>query len=62
MASVSPLRVIADGLIHQAEALPRQSRAAALLRDAAASLLDADAELEPEVGASILPFRQGLTG
>lgn len=42
------LRVIADGLIANAEELPRESEAARLLRDAATSLLDADTALERE--------------
>jgi hypothetical protein len=40
------LRVIADGLIHRAETLPRRHPAAGQLRDAAAALLDADMALE----------------
>jgi hypothetical protein len=42
------LRVIADGLVSHAEEMPRDSEAARLLRDAAASLLDADTALERE--------------
>jgi len=42
------LRVIADGLIHQAGLRPQGSRSGQLLRDAAASLLDADLALETE--------------
>lgn len=38
-------RVLADGLIHQAEQLPRKHPAVQCLRDAAASLLDADMHL-----------------
>lgn len=38
-------RVLADGLIHRAEQLPRKHPAAQCLRDAAASLLDADMHL-----------------
>lgn len=40
-------RVLADGLIHQAEMLPRAHPTARCLRDAAASLLDADMHLSP---------------
>ncbi|WP_420478250.1 hypothetical protein [Brevundimonas sp. FT23028] len=36
------LRVLADGLIHRAETLPRKHPAVHCLRDAAAALLDAD--------------------
>lgn len=36
------LRVLADGLIHRAECLPRDHPARGPLRDAAASILDAD--------------------
>lgn len=43
----STYRVLADGLIHRAEMLPREHRAAHHLRDAAASLLDADMCLNP---------------
>lgn len=43
-----PLRTLADGLIHLAEERPRKSDSARLLRDAAASLLDADEALERE--------------
>jgi ATP-dependent Clp protease ATP-binding subunit ClpA len=45
---MNALRVIADGLIQGAEALPRKSVAARHLREAAASLLDADCALEAE--------------
>lgn len=38
-------RVLADGLINQAEQLPREHPATRCLRDAAASLLDADMHL-----------------
>lgn len=38
-------RVLADGLIHQVEQLPRQHPAAGCLRDAAAALVDADMHL-----------------
>lgn len=41
-ANDSTLRVIADGLIHRAECRPKGCEGARLLRDAAASLLDAD--------------------
>ncbi|MFN4296781.1 MAG: hypothetical protein ACK4FB_08045 [Brevundimonas sp.] len=40
-------RVLADGLIHQAEMLPKKHPAARHLREAAASLLDADMCLSP---------------
>lgn len=42
------LRRLADGLIGQAEIRPPQSRSAHLLRDAAASILDAEAAIEAE--------------
>ena len=42
------LRTIADGLIHKAECRPKRSHSARLLRDAAASLLDADAAIQIE--------------
>lgn len=42
------LRTLADGLINKAEELPRESASAGHLRDAAASLLDADSALERE--------------
>jgi hypothetical protein len=45
---VSVLRTIADGLIDMAEKRPRKSDSAQLLRDAAASLLDADEAIERE--------------
>lgn len=41
-------RALADGLIAAAEALPPRSEGAGHLRDAAASLLDADQALERE--------------
>lgn len=41
-------RVLADGLIHQAELRPRGSESRRLLRDAAAALLDADLAIEIE--------------
>jgi len=47
-ANDSTLRVIADGLIHKAECRPKGSRSAQQLRDAAASILDADASIERE--------------
>ena len=43
------LRSVADGLVARAETLPKGSWAASYLRDAATSLLDADAALEREV-------------
>ena len=46
-ANDNTYRVLADGLIHQAEKLPRKHPAAQCLRDAAASLLDADMHLQP---------------
>lgn len=46
-ANDSTYRVLADGLIHRAEELPRKHPAARHLRDAAASLLDADTALNP---------------
>lgn len=64
-ANDSTLRVIADGLIHRAECKPRASRSAELLRDAAATLLDADLaehrELQDLIAANDAP-RQGRTG
>lgn len=54
IASLTPmhppslLRVLADGLINYAETRPRRSDSAGMLRDAAASLLDADAAIERE--------------
>jgi len=42
------LRTVADGLIHKAECRPKRSESARLLRDAAASLLDADAAIQVE--------------
>lgn len=42
VANEGTYRVLADGLINQAEQLPRQHPAVQCLRDAAASLLDAD--------------------
>ena len=39
-------RVIADGLIHDAECLPKGCDAARLLREAAGNLLDADSALD----------------
>ena len=42
VANDGTYRVLADGLINQAEQLPRQHPAVRCLRDAAASLLDAD--------------------
>ena len=51
------LRVLADGLINGAETLQGRSDAARHLRDAAASLLDADCALEREAdGANLLTF------
>lgn len=44
----SLLRVVADGLIHMAVERPDRSESARLLRDAAGSLLDADAAIEHE--------------
>ncbi len=41
-------RALADGLINAAEQLPKRSAGARHLRDAAASLLDADQALERE--------------
>lgn len=41
-------RVLADGLIHQAEQLPEDSAGRGHLRDAAAALLEADMALERE--------------
>lgn len=38
------LRVIADGLIYRASCKPKGSRSAELLRDAVATILDADME------------------
>lgn len=46
MAGDPILRVLADGLIRRAEELPRRHPAAGQLRDAAASILDADMALE----------------
>lgn len=48
-------RVLADGLIHQAEQLPKKHPAARHLRDAAASLLDADMCLNPANDADRKP-------
>lgn len=45
------LRTVADGLIARAEAKPRGSRSAELLRDAAATILDADLAEERELTA-----------
>lgn len=45
-ANDSTLRVIADGLIHRAECRPKGCEGARLLRDAAASLLDADMAIQ----------------
>ena len=42
------LRCLADGLIAQAERRPPRSHSAHLLRDAAASILDAEAAMETE--------------
>ena len=42
------LRVLADGLIAQAERRPPRSHSARLLRDAAASILDAEMTIETE--------------
>ncbi len=42
------LRRLADGLIAQAERRPARSHSAHLLRDAAASILDAEAAMESE--------------
>lgn len=42
------LRRLADGLIAQAERRPSRSHSAQLLRDAAASILDAEAAIEGE--------------
>lgn len=44
----SVLRVIADGLVARAENRPKDSESAGMLRDAAASLLDADQAIERE--------------
>lgn len=48
------LRTLADGLISRAEAKPRGTRSAELLRDAAATILDADLAEEREL-AALLP-------
>lgn len=45
IANEGTYRVLADGLINQAELLPRKHPAVQCLRDAAASLLDADMHL-----------------
>lgn len=45
-ANDSTLRVIADGLIHRAECRPRGCEGGRLLREAAASLLDADMAIQ----------------
>lgn len=62
-ANDSTLRVIADGLIHRASCKPKGSRSAELLRDAAASLLDADAaehrELQSLLAANDSPRQTG---
>lgn len=48
MAADPTYRVLADGLIARAETRPKHSDSARLLRDAAASLLDADMAIERE--------------
>lgn len=53
-ANDSTLRVIADGLIHRAECRPKGCEGARLLRDAAASLLDADMVIQ-RADAAMLP-------
>lgn len=45
------LRTLADGLILRAEAKPQGARSAELLRDAAATILDADLAEERELAA-----------
>ena len=50
MSPVTGLRVIADVLVQRAEQRPAGSESARLLRDAAASVLDADAAIEREDG------------
>ncbi|HYC66659.1 hypothetical protein [Brevundimonas sp.] len=50
-ANDTTLRVIADGLIHKAETRPKGSASARQLRDAAASLLDADMAIQREDAA-----------
>lgn len=52
-ANDSTLRVIADGLIHRAECRPKGCEGARLLRDAAASLLDADMAIQRADAAMI---------
>lgn len=52
MTTDATLRVIADGLIGRAGRLPKHSRAAHHLRDAAAALLDADMCLSRETPAN----------
>lgn len=48
MAADPTYRVLADGLIARAETRPKHSDSARHLRDAAASLLDADMAIERE--------------
>lgn len=56
------LRTLADGLIHMAEERPRQTDSARLLRDAAASLLDADEALERERSTPTTTQTKGYYG
>lgn len=57
IANEGTYRVLADGLISQAEQLPRKHPAVQCLRDAAASLLDADMHLSAANDAG--PDRKG---
>lgn len=57
IANDGTYRVLADGLISQAEQLPRKHPAVQCLRDAAASLLDADMYLSAANDAG--PDRKG---
>lgn len=50
-ANDSTLRVLADGLIHRAACKPKGSRSAEQLRDAAATILDADVSEQLELEA-----------
>lgn len=57
IANDGTYRVLADGLINQAEQLPRKHPAVQCLRDAAASLLDAEMHLSAANDAG--PDRKG---
>lgn len=48
-------RALVDGLIHHAELLPKDSQASRYLREAAASLLDAETALERETTINHAP-------